>query len=313
MRAKFDSVEYVRSSRPPRIKFWFTVTNDGNRSKFYGFRGQVRLIVQDSDPSIGNEWSIILNDVYDAENQIIDIDHDKSRQVGLDFILDPYQKIVIEDNRKGDLRLRIFIRAYKIDSAEEKPNILSESCHVSSRYGTDIDIPRSQWADILSEADYDKYLILEIPIDFGKIISHSKSLEGEGLQNRIRKASDQLTKIMREIDEGRWRKAVGDCRIALEALTKGNVRTIEGKTISADRAISELLQKSGFPEKNIQSFKILIEQLKSYTSLQHHIKSESGEDIELPVPMDREDAIFAVATVTTIINLLSRKFSKQIL
>ena len=307
MMATYGSVEYMRNSRPPRIKFWITVTNDHNRSIFFGFRGQVRLVPKDSDPSLIDGWSIILNDVYDADNQIIDIDHDKSRQVGLDFILDPYQKIIIEDNREGDLRLRIYLRAYRIDNTEEKPSISQDTCQVSARYGIDIDIPRSQWADILSEAGYEKYQILEIPIDFGEIISYSKTFKGDGFQDRIRKASDQLVKIMRDMDEGNWRKAVGDCRLVLEALTKGNVRTTDGQTISTKKAISELLNKSGFPEENIRSFHILIEQIKSFASLQHHIKSESGDEIELPVPMEREDALFAVTTVATIINLLSRK------
>ena len=90
----------------------------------------MRLVLKDSDPSNVNEWSIILNDVYDADNRILDIDHDKSRQVELDFILDPYQKIVIEDNREGDLRLRIYLRAYRIDSTEEKPNIYRDECQL---------------------------------------------------------------------------------------------------------------------------------------------------------------------------------------
>jgi hypothetical protein len=307
MKAKFDSVEYVRSSRPPKLRFVITITNDGERSRFYSFRGQVRLVLKDSDPSIVNEWSIILNDVYDADNQILDIDHDKSRQVELEFILDPYQKTVIEDNREGDLRFRIYLRAYRIDSIEEKFGFNREQCHVEARYGIDIDIPRSKWADILSEAGYDQYQILEIPIDYGEIISYSQSLKGDGFQDRIKKASDQLVKILRDMDEGNWRKAVGDCRLVLEALTKGIVRTTDGQTISTKKAISELLNKSGFSEKNIQSFHILIEQMKSFASLQHHIKSESGEEIELPVPMEREDALFAVSTVATIINLLSRK------
>ena len=307
MKAKFDSVEYVQNSKPPRIRFGITITNDGERSRFFGFRGDVRLVLKVHETSTVGEGAILLNDAYDSQNQVMDIDHDKSRQVGLDFILDPYQKIVIEDNREGDLRLRIYLRAYRIDSTEEKPSIYSEECHVSARYGIDFDIPRSQWADILSEAGYDQYQILEIPIDYGEIISYSKSLIGDGFQDRIRKASDQLVKIMRDMDEGRWRTAVGDCRIALEALTKGNVKTIDGKVISTKNAISELLYKSGLPEKNVQSFRMLIEQIMSFSSLQHHIKSESGEEIELPVPMEREDALFAVTTVATIINLLSRK------
>lgn len=311
MNASYDSVEYMRNSRPPRIRFGISITNDsGQRSRFFGFCGQLRLVLKNTDPLIADVDSIILNDIIDSENQVLDIDHDKSRQLDLTFILDPYLKNIIENNREGDLRFRIYLYCYRFSNIEQNPQIVSENCHVSSRHGIDIEIPRSKWADILSEAGYDKYQLIEIPIDYGDIINYSKTLEGDGFQDRIRKASDQLTRIMREMDEGNWRKAVGDCRIALDALILGDVKIVDGRKISVVNAISELLSTSGFPEETITSFNILLKQIKTFTSTQHHIKSEAGKEIELPVPMDREDALFAVTTVATIINLLSRKFAR---
>ena len=58
------------------------------------------------------------------------------------------------------------------------------------------------------------------------------------------------------------------------------------------------------------SFRLLIDNFKDYTQPQHHIQ-DSGEDIELAVPVDREDALFTVTTLTTIINLLARKYRKS--
>lgn len=106
---------------------------------------------------------------------------------------------------------------------------------------------------------------------------------------------------MRKMDEGEWGEVVGECRIALEALTKGN---------GAGRSISTLLESSGFPEKNVKSFRTLLEQLKTFTSLKHHAVVD-GKAKDIIVAMGREDALFAISSLTTIINLLARKFLRQ--
>lgn len=61
---------------------------------------------------------------------------------------------------------------------------------------------------------------------------------------------------------------------------------------------------------NNSGFSFFIASLFS-VSLTHHVIIDEKE-VEEAIPMDREDALFTVTTLTTIINLLSRKFRKQI-
>ncbi len=114
------------------------------------------------------------------------------------------------------------------------------------------------------------------------------------------------------MDEGRWREAVGECRGIIETLNTGEVKDEDGKTIGVKTAINNLLRRSGFSKTNVTSFRILIEQLSSFSSLVHHT-TVNGKVVEEAVLIEREDALFTVTTLTTILNLLSRKFQKQLL
>ena len=312
MEAKFERIEYVTNSRPPRIRFYIDFKNNqGAPLTFFGFKGEIRykyLMKQ-------QEHFFLLNELVDTEMGTTYLQPKDSYTITLDYILDPYSKIIIENKRLGDVKFEMRLKYYynRHDQNGRMQPISSGNVEVRFGNSNEISIARSKWANILSETGYDKYQLIELPLDYGDIIEFSNSLRDSGFQNRLIKASEQLSKIMRKMDEGQWREAVGECRIAIEALTKDVVQNEKGELISAKRAIAELLRKSGFPEGNITSFNTLIEQMKSFTSLQHHIKSESGKEIDLPVPMDREDALFAVSTLTTIINLLARKFQKQIL
>lgn len=311
MRAKYNDLYYVPNSRPPRIEFQITVINDkNNRSKYFGFKGELRYEVSGKKASLTEDVFIKLGDLFDPRIQILDLKPEKSSTIFLNLILDPYQKNVIEDKRDGNLYIRIYLRSYQQELPPEnelKP-IHMEECWVSGpRHGNMIEIPTSKWSEIISDAGYEKYQLIELPINYDEIIGHAKSLEGVGLQDRLRKASEQLTETMKLMNEARWNEAVGSCRFIIEALTKGNIKTADGKTMSASKAISELLQSSGFPERTTTHFKELIEKLKSFTNIKHHIKI-GEEEREIIVPMGREDALFTVTTLTTIINLLSRKY-----
>ena len=110
------------------------------------------------------------------------------------------------------------------------------------------------------------------------------------------------------MDEGRWRLVVGESRKAFEVLTRGSIQ-IDGQEKSAVAIICDLLQDSGLPQDNSDAFRRLVDNFKSFTQPQHHIQ-DSGEDIELAIPVEREDALFTVTTLTTIINLLARKYRK---
>ena len=311
MQAKYNDIYYVPNSRPPRIEFQITVTNDkNNRSKYFGFKGELRYELSGKKASLTGDDFIKLGDLFDPRIQILDIQPGRSHTIFLDLILDPYQKNVIEDKRDGNLYIRIYLRSYRLElpPESESKQIQTNDCWVSGhRHGNMIEIPTSKWSEIISEAGYEKYQLIELPINYDEIIGNARSLEGVGLQDRLRKASEQLTEIMKLMNEARWNEAVGRCRFLIEALTKGDIKTADGKTMSASKAISELLQRSGFPERTTTHFKELIERLKTFTNIKHHIKI-GEEEREITVPMGREDALFTVTTLTTIINLLSRKY-----
>lgn len=260
------------------------------------------MIVGKKVPYI-QEPEIYLGEAVDPHQQILNLNSRDSRNFFLDYTLFPYTKNIIEDIRDGDLMIKLQLRYYLEQFNEEgmRQSFTSTWGRVTQRGLELIRIHSSEWSDILSQTGYDSFQIIEIPIDYGKIKSATGGLSDDDLQGRLKKSTVHLDKIMGLMDEGRWPEAVGECRICLEAMTKGNGVRSE---------INSVLESSGFPEENITSFRMLLEQLKSFTSLKHHAVVD-GEDKELVVPMDREDALFAVSTLTTIINLLSRKYLKQ--
>lgn len=302
MRVKFSDMEYARDTAPPRLQFQLNITNDGNqKSKYFNFMGKVFLYLQDGVSEL------LLGNLIDTDRSILALHPQRNVDISLDFLFTPLIKNVIEENRDGNFQLRLLLRCHKFEFDEDN-KISDFSRDEGSIFNKEIQ--RSKWTDILSETGYDKFQLIEIPIDYQEIISSTSSIQDIGLGSRLIKATEQLTLILRHMDEGDWGKAVADCRVALEALTRGNV-TIEGKMESAKSVINKTMLSSGLPEKNVTSFNELMERLKDYSSTQHHVKSDTGEDIELPAPMEREDALFVVTATATIINLLSRKYRRQ--
>lgn len=313
MRVRFIEMEYARNTAPPRLRFRLTITNDGNQiRKYFNFIGEVFFHREDVDTEYIGEGSFLLGNLIDTDRNIYELQPQRSVDVSFDFLFTPLIKNVIEENRDGDFKLRLYLRCYMFEKDENgKIKVFSrdEGGVFSPGSSPGLDIHRSHWADILSEAGYDKFQLIEIPIDFHEIISTASSLDDAGLGTRLQTATEQLKTILRHMDEGDWAKAVADCRVALEALTKGTI-AIEGKRESAKSVIKKIMLSSGLPEDNATSFNELIERLKAYSSTQHHVKSSAGEDIDLPAPMGREDALFVVTATATIINLLSRKYRR---
>jgi len=112
-------------------------------------------------------------------------------------------------------------------------------------------IPRSRWADILQEAGYDSFQIIELPLNYDEIITQTKDLSEIGLGGRLRKATIHLEHVIRKMDEGNWNDAVGECRLVLETLTKDKVLDENGERISADEAINRILKKKWISRKKI--------------------------------------------------------------
>lgn len=314
MRVKFIDMEYIRNTAPPRLRFRFTITNDGGLpSTYFNFMGDVSFFLENEDSEFVGDDSLLLGNLIDTNRRIYEIKPAMTDDISLDFLLTPLIKNVIEENRDGNFQLKLYLRCHKFEyhPTGKIPKFSGDEGWVFNPGGsTGIEIPRSKWTDILSKAGYDKFQLIEIPIDYQEIIGSTGSIQDIGLGSRLQKATEQLTLILRHMAEGDWAKAVADCRVALEAFTKGTI-TIEGKSESAKTAINKIMLSSGLPEKNVQSFNEMVERLKDFSSTQHHIKSNSAEDIELPALMNREDALFMVTATATIINLLSRKYRRQ--
>jgi len=273
----------VKASKPPKIRFHISLTNETPTNQIaFGFKAAFRMIVGKKVPYI-QEPEIYLGEAVDPEQKVLRLKPKDSLDFYLDYTLFPYTKNIIEDIRDGDimfkLTLRYYIEQFKEDGTKESLN--SQWGHVRQRGGTYIRIHSSEWSEILRKAGFDSFQIIEIPINFEKIKSLTRSLGDNNLQGRLKKATGQLCRIMVLIDEGRWPEAVGECRICLEAMTKGD---------GVRREINSILESSGFPEKNITSFRMLLEQLKTFTSLKHHAIVDD-EEKELIVPMNREDAL----------------------
>jgi len=303
MCALFTGIEYVETSNPPKVRFHFQFTNtSGNLANSYGYKAELRLFTGNKDTSNMSE-GIYLGELLDPHQQFLRLRPKDTRDIYLDFTLFPYTKNVIGKYRDGDLIFKILLRYYHepLDEQGKRQSINSAWKHVLQRHSQDIRIPNSEWSSILTKAGYDSFQIIELPINFNKIRDETRSLEEKNFQLRLKKASDHLVNIMVLMDEGNWSEAVGECRICLEALTRGD---------GVRKEINIVLESSGFPEKNIVSFRNLLQQLVTFTSLKHHAVIDD-EEKELVVPMGREDALFAVSTLTTIINLLSRKYLKQ--
>jgi hypothetical protein len=313
MRVGLEDISYAKNTNPPRLRFRFNITNDqAKKGRYFNFIGEIFYYLEQEDEYVGDA-SILLGNLIDTERAVLDIEPRMSQIISMDFVLDPLVKNVIEEHRNGNLKIRLYLRCHRFE-VDAEGNMIGLYRDDGSIFGprgtTYVEIPRSQWTDILSEAGYDKHQLIEIPIDYQEILSSTASFENGGFGNRLQRATEQLTLILKHMADGDWRKAVADCRVSLEALTKGEI-TVDGNKESAKRVITQTLVSASIPEKNAQSFNELIERLKDYSSIQHHVKSTAGEDIELPAPMSREDALFVVSTTTTIINLLSRKYRRQ--
>ena len=111
MRLRYNRVSYVPNSKPPIIRFHITVTNDGERARFFGFNGELSCY-QESEYDVGNS-SIILGNVYEPRSRVHDLPHDRSYDITLDYQLNPYVKDTIEKLREGDLKFKLYLTCYK--------------------------------------------------------------------------------------------------------------------------------------------------------------------------------------------------------
>jgi len=308
MKAQFRSIDCIGGSRPARLQIGFYVTNDsGQQGTFFEFKGQLRIPSKD-----GGFNFLYLGDLNNISNQTISIAPNMQSPVDLTFILDPYTKNIIEEQRDGDLTFLFYLTAYRVQVDASHFNIQNEQTQVLNDRGeTLIRIPRSQWADILQDAGYGKLQIIEMPIDYVKIINSTEKLGKEGIEDRFKKSAQHLKIVMNKMNDGNWSEAVGECRLVLDNLRKDTVKDEKGENVSPIKVIENILKKSGLPSENIDGFKQLIERLYSYTSMKHHIVTGEEKE-EILIPMGKEDALFVVSSTVTILNLLTKKYLRNV-
>lgn len=310
MKAIYQGLSYQGGTRPARLKIRFSVINDsGHEGIFFGFKGQFRIINARNE---AENYNTYIGELFDITNLAYTINANTQAPIELYFILDPYTKEVIEEQRLGNLRFNFNVSSFRIQTDNPKINMVNEGTQVTNDTGNNIiKIPRSEWTDILQESGYNKFQIVEIPIDYSEIINRAKNLGNDGIEDRFKKAAQHLETIMKKMDEGNWSESVGECRLVIDTLTKEQIKNEDGEFISIQEAIGQILKKNGFPDKNITSFKMLLVQLSSYCSLKHHVNLDGNEQ-DIIVPMKREDALFVVSNTVTILNLLTRKYISTI-
>jgi hypothetical protein len=163
-----------------------------------------------------------------------------------------------------------------------------------------IKIPKSEWLSFLEKWGYGKYLLLDIPIEF-----EVAELKKQGLAIRLKEANKGLERIRDKLRKGEWIDLVKDCRPILDLL-RSERELSEG--ISTREAIKKLIEESGLPRNYAEGIEGIIKGLVTFVQPTHHIVE--GKEIKIEPPYDKEDALFVMATISTLLNMLTRKLIK---
>jgi len=149
-----------------------------------------------------------------------------------------------------------------------------------------------------------KYLLLEVPLDLREITESLKDISQRGLADRIASSAEALKNAESQLRQGEWRNAIRQVRDAIEAINKGNIKT--EAEISITKAIKNLIDQSGLPQKSQDSITMIIDNLMAYTSATHHVV-QNEKDVEVEPPFNKEDAIFAIGCTALLLNVLAKK------
>lgn len=164
-----------------------------------------------------------------------------------------------------------------------------------------IRIPASDWISFLERWEYGKRLLLDIPIEF-----EIAELGKQGLGNRLKEATKGMQQVKDNQRRGEWIPLIRNCRPILELL-RSEKEIAEGITVK--EAIKKLIKDSGLPHRHAEGIEGVINNLVTFVHPTHH--TVEGKEIKIEPPYDKEDAIFVEATLSTLLNMLTKKLIKS--
>lgn len=268
----------------------------------------------------------------------------KTNEHSMIFLLDKKSLDYIEDKRdknQGDINLKLSIilkiltpqvkigdfRTHRLDLGTQTKEILVEDIGINSITGNpntnillgvnenksatdkilrydiirsdiEVEISSSKWVnDFKTQLGLGSYLIVEIPqfiLDMNKIPNSSLTQVEDRLKENLIAASEMIPKIEKEIKNSEWEHVVEKSRIVIEQIKKDVTQQIKDIIIA----------RTGIEEKNVRQFTMALDNLQGYFNALHHPnKGFTGS---------KEDAYMCYMLVTSLINLLARKFMNYI-
>jgi len=150
-----------------------------------------------------------------------------------------------------------------------------------------------------------KAVLLEIPFDMDDVIAHLGNMQDKELAGRVVDAARALDHANRLLREGGWRDSVRQARDALEILSKGKLGE---EDVSVTKGIKDLIEEKGLPTTAGNDLTIMIDKLHSFASATHPVQ-KGGQTVDLAV-FEKEDAVFVLTCVGSIISMIARKLRR---
>jgi HEPN domain-containing protein len=150
-----------------------------------------------------------------------------------------------------------------------------------------------------------KAVLLEIPFDMDDVIAHLQNMQDKELAGRVVDAARALDHANRLLREGRWRDSVRQSRDALEVLKSGKLKK---EDISVTQSIKNLVEEADLPAEAGDHLTQIIDRLYSFASATHLV-SRKEQTVDLAV-FEKEDAVFVLTCVGSIISMIARKLRR---
>lgn len=252
-------------------------------------------------------------------------DFTESSESQLDFLLPLTPNIIktIEEARtregKGNVLLKVkfsasvlhvTLQAHKDPSAPSGEGVVFGACSrpLSERVNVD-SAPRISSSDWVTEYQrrlgLGKSLLLEIPLDMDDVVAGLKDKQDKELAGRVVDAAGALDQANRLLREGKWPESVRQTRDAVEILKKGR---LEKEGVSMTQAIKDLVEETGLPASASEDLTQMIDKLYSFASATHPVQKKE-QTVDLAV-FEKEDAVFVLTCVSSIISMLARKLRR---
>jgi len=205
-----------------------------------------------------------------ARSELQFMSHESHRKVTFSETLTASQLASIEDQRAGRafrLKLRLYGRAHYVDRVDFKLH----------PYEVDLPVDRDEWSNALAQSGFSDILILELPVPTA--------------DHETRNAVALLRKAIDAKSSGRDADAVGDCRLALNALTNA------GFGGAAPSDVIQFIKQNASRLNLAERFSALQAAAELYCSPSHHFPGPNRDEY------GRADATFAIAVTAALVQI----------